>query len=381
MSFPDDGLLARLSAALDPGVVPVDVVAVLGFVALAVPVVLGGGVPVAVRAAAALPLVFFLPGYALVTALFPERASDAAGGRVRPGGRRRRPDTDAGGPPTAGGPVLSPPRHGITGRERVVIAVGTSLALVPVVGVVLSATGAGFEPVTETLALATVVAGGTLVGWGRRRALPERRRFRPRLGLPAVDVGDADRLDLAVAVVVAVSVAVAGLVVGYAVVVAPPSTDGTGLALLSPTPNGTLVADDYPRTLTAGERAGVVVAVANRADGPRRYTVAVDLQRVRTNDTEVTVVDSRRLQRYTTTVPAGQRVTRPVRVPPTVSGEDRRLFVGLYRGSVPAVGTAEAADRHVHLRVDVRPPGGTAAVDATRGPARPTVRDPVTGGP
>lgn len=97
-----------------------------------------------------LALVGFLPGYAVVAALFPDRPSRWDGGRGQA--------TDEGrGAPL---PLV----------ERVVVSVGVSVTLVALLGIGLSAAGAGlrFRWILSALPGLTVAACG-LAAWRRYR--------------------------------------------------------------------------------------------------------------------------------------------------------------------------------------------------------------------
>src|SRR6056297_2775407 len=87
-----------------------------------------------------LAFVLFVPGYAFIAALFPER------------GERPVSEQDVVDAADAG-------RDGIDGIERVALSFGLSIAIVPLIGLVLNFTPWGIRLVP----IATAVAGFTLV--------------------------------------------------------------------------------------------------------------------------------------------------------------------------------------------------------------------------
>jgi hypothetical protein len=100
-----------------------------------------------VRIVLGLPYVLFVPGYALIAALFPE-------GSERPGDQ----DTEA----TDSEPAADIERQGIDGIERVALSFGLSIAVVPLVGLVLNFTTWGIR------LLPIIVSGSTLTCFSPR---------------------------------------------------------------------------------------------------------------------------------------------------------------------------------------------------------------------
>lgn len=90
----------------------------------------------ALRIVLGLPFVFFFPGYALMAALFPGK-------------------------------------KGINTIERIALSFGISIAIVPLIGLILNYTrwGIRLEPVLYSVASFIFIA--SIVAWLRRRRLPE----------------------------------------------------------------------------------------------------------------------------------------------------------------------------------------------------------------
>jgi uncharacterized membrane protein len=93
-----------------------------------------------IRTALGLPLLIFLPGYALIAMLFPEKA-------------------------------------GLEWMERIALSVGLSVALVPLIGLLLNYTPWGIKeiPLLTSLSVFTLLMSGA--AYARRRRLPEDRMF------------------------------------------------------------------------------------------------------------------------------------------------------------------------------------------------------------
>ena len=288
-----------------------------------------------------LPFVLFVPGYAFVAALFPEAgASEGA-----------TPDeaSDAEGSFREGG---------IDGIERVALSFGVSIAVVPLLGLVVNFTPWGIRlvPIMISVGGFTLVATGVAVR--RRQVLPPDERFRVpyRSWLASARSAlfePASRVDGALNVLLAVSVVLAVASVGYAVAVPKPGESFSELYLLTEDETGELVASDYPTEFRRGEGRSLVVGGGNHEHRELEYTVVAELQRVRTADNTTTVLEEREVQRFTPTLADNETWQQSHTVQPPLTGERLRLVYLLYRGDAPAEPTVENAYREVHLWVNV----------------------------
>lgn len=378
-------LLRRLPADL----AAVVALAVAAAAAVAVPVVRDSPL----RVGLGLVFVLFLPGYAVVAALFPERGPDrpadgdgavdsddangeADGGDVNAG-------TDA-AERRDGGAVTDRlfPGESIDGIERVALSVGLSISIVPLVGLVLSASPWGLRTGPVVASVCGLTLAATAVAARRRRALPPDERFAvpyrewyaaARSGLLAPD----SRGDLALNVVLSASVVVAAASVGYAVAGPTPGERFTELYLLSEDESGELVADEYPTEFVRGEPGSLVVGVDNHEGRPVDYTLVVLAQTV--NDTG-TVVSEREVRRFHPRVAANDTWLGRHAVVPETTRSRLRLVYLLYEGPAPSDPSVENAYRRARLWVNVSRPTGGAAVRPPDADSAPRLLSPVAGG-
>jgi len=194
-----------------------------------------------------LVFVLFLPGYAATAALFPENDQ-------------------------------------IDGIERVALSFGLSIAIVPLIGLGLNFTPWGIRLDPILASVSAFIVGASIVAWYRRMHLPEDERFAIVVdvefdfwGMPLVDKA----LTIGIAVMLVASV----VVLAWAVTTPRVGERFTQLAILGP--DG--MATDYPRNLTVGENARVLLSVKSFEHRMANYTIAVILTNVTDN---TTVVDS-----------------------------------------------------------------------------------------
>ncbi|GGL44967.1 hypothetical protein GCM10009037_30460 [Halarchaeum grantii] len=272
-----------------------------------------------------LPLVLFLPGYALVAALFPEAGSDDAG---------------------------------IDGVERVALSFGLSIAVTPLLGLVLNFTPWGIRLIPILVA----VGGFTLVAAGvaavRRWETPSEERFRVPYREWAsdarVELLEPDTTtDAALNVLLAVSVLVAVASVGYAVTVPQQGEAFTEFYYLTYGEDGDLVADDYPSEMVVNESAPLVVGVGNHEHRAQNYTWVLLEQQVHVENNTTLVDRSVRLETHRLRLAANETRHTNVTITPAFAGERQRFAFVLYKGEPPADPSVESAYREVHLWANV----------------------------
>lgn len=307
---------------------PADLVVAVVATVLADAVILAGA-PRPVRLAGAGALLFFLPGYALVSALYP-------------GATAREDDGTAG---------LGLP-------ARLALAFGASVAAVALVGLVAWQvgdwlTGAGITADSAVALLSLVVVGGCAVAAIRRSRRPREERFALPYGRWASRAREAvfggSRTDSLLSVALAVSILLSVGAFGYAVATPVDGERYTTASLLTEQPDGDLVAGGYPSELTAGESAEFVLALENHEGADTAYTAVVRVERVEGGQ----VTAANELDRLSVGVPAGESRTVPHEVTPGMTGDSLRLSYYVYRGEAPATPSPSSAYRHLYVRLSV----------------------------
>jgi uncharacterized membrane protein len=325
---------------------PIDLHAVLVYVlvtdlAILLPVV--SQTPI--RVVLGLPFVLFVPGYAFIAALFPEASSE--------------PATETGESAADESETESEPeRQGIDGIERVALSFGLSIALVPLVGLVLNFTPFGIRLLPIIVSLSGLVVVLTVIAGRRRLDLPPEERFEVPYESWIVSARSEmfepeTRADVVLNVLLVLSVLLAAGSVTYAVAVPQQGESFSEFYLLTETDDGELVADDYPTEMAVDEQSSLVIGIGNQEHESVEYTVIEKLQRVQIRNNSTRVRAEQELSRYSTTVDANETVHRTHTVTPTMTGERLRLVYLLYKGSPPADPTINNSYREVHLWVNV----------------------------
>jgi len=321
---PDESKPLVVEAAGD---VPGDLVAVAAFTAATLACVY---VPVLnesfLRILFGVAMVLFIPGYALIAALFPAKGD-------------------------------------LDGIERVALSFGLSIAVVPLIGLALNYTpwGIRLDPILASLTVFTLAM--TLVAWYRRLLLPAGDRFavpaRAMIASARAELYDpeASRFDRALSVVLVLSIVAAVATTAYVIAVPKEGEHFTEFYILGPGGK----AADYPTDFAAGSTQSLIIGVGNHEYREIPYTVeALALNQTFdpvTNTSTVHAAES--LDRFVLTVPHNETRELPweFSIP---SPEYNRVEFLLFNETVPGddvVGEERinASYRDLHLWVRVRP--------------------------
>lgn len=321
---------------------PVDLIAI-GSLGLATIVVSLEGIELSFPLIAlGMVAILFAPGYALITALFPNEGSGSAFG--------------GSGRTTLYGSDSDPRRGTVTMPERLLLSVGLGVGLVPLLGIGLEFAIGEVDP-----SLFVRVVGGmtlilTVVAAFRRFMLSPEDRFNPAIGGTVVNLlgtGGRDWDGSVLTLLIIVGLVVAGSGIGFAVATADREEQFTEFYLVTEDEaTGDTVASGYPTEIQQGETASLEVGITNQEGERMDYTVVVLLQSF-DEDGEIQVVQ--RLGSFEVTVRPGETVERSHTIRPGLSGQGLRLTYLLYVGDPPENAGLEtdSAYRHVHIWIDV----------------------------
>ncbi len=188
------------------------------------------------RVAFAIPFVIFIPGYSLVAALYPRKDS-------------------------------------LDVIERLALSFGTSIAVVPLIGLILNYTPWGIRLTPILLSVTAFIVAACVTAWYRRGRLRPEERFTTRLWLPTVNWGGVERTDRLLTTVLIASIVFAIGTLIYVVAVPRVGEQFTEFYVLG---TGGM-AEDYPTSLHAGEEADLILGVVNHEGEPVEYTIQVRL--------------------------------------------------------------------------------------------------------
>ena len=243
-------------------------------------------------------LVVFLPGYTLLSALFPKRDD-------------------------------------LSGTERLVLSFGLSIAVVPLIGLILNYTPWGIRPHPILISITLFIIATSAVGWYRQQKLTAADRFSVTLGTTSPNWGGMSKLyrGLSILLVVAVVAALGSL--GYAIAVPKQDEGFTEFYILGAEGK----AEDYPKEVRVGEPSDIVIGVVNHEQQPASYRVRITIDGIEVGEVDIG------------TLAHEEKREESVSFIPQVPGEKQRVDFYLYKNGEDR----PYFEDPLHLYIDVIP--------------------------
>lgn len=190
----------------------------------------------AARIVVGLLFILFSPGYALMAALFPKKAP-------------------------------------IGTVERIALSFGLSIAVVPLIVLILNYTpwGIRLNPILFCVTLFIVIASA--IALSRRWRVPKLLRYEPHLRIKLPNWAGWSRVEKALLGMLLISMMVAVGAVAYAV--ATPHVGESFTEFYVVGPEG--MAEDYPQDLAPGEEGKIILAIVNHEHQVTDYFVEIEI--------------------------------------------------------------------------------------------------------
>ena len=248
------------------------------------------------RIAIGLLFVIFFPGYGLLSALFPKRGN-------------------------------------LSGIERLALSLGLSIAVVPLIGLILNYTPWGIKlyPILTSITLFIIVT--STVGWYRQRKLPAADRFSVTFKASLPNWIGMTKLDKALSILLVVVIVAALGCLGYVIATPKHEEKFTEFYILN---IGGKV-EDYPQQVILGEPVDIVIGVVNHEYQPASYRVSITIEGVENSQVDMG------------TLAHEEKREKRVSFIPQVAGEGRKVEFHLYKNG----GDEPYFQDPLHLYIDV----------------------------
>jgi uncharacterized membrane protein len=234
----------------------------------------------AVRIILGLPFLLFFPGYTLTVAFFPANWR-------------------------------------LSGMERVALSFGLSLALIPLIGMILNYTPFGIELESLMYSIASIILLFSLVAWYRNRKLNQFERFNVNFSLTMTRWRGNFWDKITNIVIIAATLGIVGFL-GYLLIT--PRTGETFSEFYILNTEGQ--AGDYPIELSLGDTATVIIGIINQEDKDTTYVI------------EVMIGDGKSIDIGPNTLKDGQKWESEVLLSPEEAGIDQKVMCVLYKNGV-----------------------------------------------
>ena len=224
----------------------IDLQLVIAFVLLTLPFVLLPPLnETPIRILLGLPIILFLPGYSLISALFP-----------------KKDDLD---------PI-----------ERIALSFGLSIAIVPLIGLILNYTPFGIRLLPTLISVSLVIMSLTLLAYIRRTNVDEDKRFSISLNYKLEIPSGTDGI-LTLILLISVILSVCTLI--YAITAPKTGERFTEFYILGPEGK----AYNYPTNLSLRENGTVIIGIVNHEYEPTNYKLKIQFSNRTLMEKEITL--------------------------------------------------------------------------------------------
>ena len=221
--------------------------------------------------------VLFFPGYTMVSALFPKQQ------------------------------VLS-------SLERLVLSFGASIAIVPLLGLLLNYTPWGIKVLPIFITVSIFIFLTSFIAWFRHNRLADDERLFISIKFNLSEWSGMNTFNKGLSIVIIIAIIIAIGALTFTIISPKESEPYTEFYLLGP--NGK--AENYPRQILFNEPADVIIVVVNREQQSSSYRIEVTI-----HDTLYDTID-------TGTLSDGQKYEEKISMTPQETGENQRIEFRLY---------------------------------------------------
>lgn len=210
--------------------------------------------------------------------------------------------------------ALYPRRTGIGGIERVALSFGLSIAVVPLILLVLNYTPWGIRLESILYSIVSFIFITSVLAWFSRKGLLEEERFGIEFQLRIPSWG-ITRWDKALSIILVLTILGALGMMGYVIATPKVGQRFTEFYFLGQEGNDR----SYPSKLTVGEEGKVVIGIINNEYEIVNYRVEVRVDSVKNNEVGRIVLEQ------------GEEWEEEVSFVPEVAGEDQKVEFLLYK--------------------------------------------------
>lgn len=319
-----------LAEMLEPKNLPKDLLVILIWLILAILTIYIPGInETFIRVIFTVPVILFIPGYVLIAALFPKKFSE---------------------------------KKGIDGIERFALSVGLSIAVVPLIGLILNYTpfGIRLDPIVISLTIFTIAM--MIITLFRRAKLPKEEQFQVPFEkvIPTVKnelfPANQKKFDKILSIIVVVLVIAAILTTVFVIAFPKDGEKFTEFYILGEEK----MADKYPDKFAAGSEQFVWIGIGNHEYRDVTYTVETLLLNAEWDDEESAskINASKNLDRFEVSVADAETYLETYNFTIQDTGYNRIEFLLYDDKNVPAKSASAeekmaAAYRDLHLWIKV----------------------------
>lgn len=254
-------------------------------------------------------LVIFFPGYTLTSALFPKKKD-------------------------------------LDGLERLAFSFGLSIAIVPLIGLILNYTpwGIRLDPIIIAISIFVIITAA--IGYFRQQKLPANDRFNIIIKTYLPDWATAGKLDKALSFCLLITILAALSSLGYTIAKPSQGEKYTEFYLLGIDGKTT----GYPQQVPLGEPANIVIGIVNHENQPTNYRIKIKIGGAENSEINMGTLDNKaKLEKKISFTPKDIGKRQKVEFQLYLNNETEPYFdapLYLYIDVVTSSSTSTANDKH-----------------------------------
>ena len=167
--------------------------------------------------------------------------------------------------------VLFPKQGSIGGIERTALSFGLSIAVTPIIGLILNYTPWGITLYSSLITITLFILLTSAIAWYRQRRLPPSERFTVTVNISLPKWGKMGNLDRALSISLVVAVVAALGCLGYVTTIAKPGEQFTEFYILGVDGK----AENYPKQVAPGEPVKLIIGIVNHEYAVTSYQVNI----------------------------------------------------------------------------------------------------------
>lgn len=264
---------------------------------IAVPVVIYTSGPL--RIILGIILAVFLPGYALISAIFPRK-------------------------------------NDINTIERLAISFGLSIIIVPLIGLILNYMPCGIKLFPVTITISTFIIITSIIGYLRQQKLPQDERFHISIKSNFLTSTSTGKLDKILSICLLVTIVTALVCLAYTLAQPKDGERYTEFYILGIDGK----ADRYPQQIALGKSVTIVIGIINHEQQLTNYRVIIKIDGIENTEINLGAINNE------------EKLERQISFIPKATGKGQRVEFQLYINNA----TTPYFDEPLQLYIDVTTP-------------------------
>lgn len=213
--------------------------------------------------------------------------------------------------------AVFPKRDDLSGIERLALSFGLSISAVPLIGLILNYTPWGIKLYPTLISITLFIMVTSAISWYRQRKLPEANRLHFAFGIHLPDWAALPKLDKALSISLIIAILAVIGCLGYIIATPKQGEKFTEFYILGLDGK----AEHYPRDAFTGQPIYLIVGIVNHENQPTSYRVETKIGDDIINQLTTSILDH------------GQKWEKTINFTVQISGAKQKVEFYLYKNN------------------------------------------------